>query len=88
MQVNRTDNLDIRVLAQGVTDKPEKTPASTERTDSLTVGAGTYITEALALPKDGRAEAIAEAKALLASGNLDRLENIREAAKNMVERGI
>jgi hypothetical protein len=88
MQVNRTDNLDIRALTQGLTDKPAKAAASTEKTDSLSVGAGGYIEQALALPMDGRASAIEEAKGLLASGELDRLENIREAAEKMVSRGI
>jgi hypothetical protein len=88
MQVNRTDNLDITVLAQGLTDKQAKPTAGTEKLDSLSIGADVYVSQALALPKDGRSEAIEEAKALLASGGLDRIENIREAAMKMVERGI
>jgi hypothetical protein len=88
MQVNRTDNLDIMVLAQGLTDKQAKPAAGAEKMDSLSIGADTYVSQALALPKDGRSEAIEEAKALLASGGLDRLENVREAAVNMVKRGI
>ncbi len=88
MQVNRTDNLDIAVLAQGLTDKQARTAPKAEKMDSLSIGAEGYISQALGLPKDGRSEAIEEAKALLASGGLDSMEAIREAAMNMVKRGI
>lgn len=88
MQVNRTDNLDVNVLAQGLTDKPAKTAPTTEKMDSLSIGAEGYVSQALGLPKDGRSEAIEEAKALLASGGLDSLEVITETAMNMVKRGI
>jgi hypothetical protein len=88
MQINRIDSFDLAALAQGLTDKQAKPTAGTEKMDSLSVGAETYVSQALALPKDGRREAIEEAKALLASGELDNIENIREAAANMVKRGI
>jgi hypothetical protein len=89
MQINRTDNTDIKALTQGITDKPAKA-ANAQTKDSASVDTTGYVARALALPMDGAASAAAidAAKALIASGEIDRFENIREAARNIVVRGI
>ncbi|HSV27296.1 MAG TPA: hypothetical protein VLH60_05330 [Sedimentisphaerales bacterium] len=89
MQVNRTENTDIRPFRDAV-DKPLKAVASAEGKDSLSVDTAGYVAKARALPTDGAASAAAieAAKALVASGEIDSLETIMETAKNIVERGI
>jgi hypothetical protein len=90
MQINRTDNSDVKAMTQGATDKPAKAVANTEARDSASVDTTGYVARAIALPMDGAASAAAvdEAKALIASGEIDRLDLIREAARNIVVRGI
>jgi hypothetical protein len=92
MQVNRTDNTDIKALTTGAgSEKPARVAQETEAKDvSVSVDAAGYIEKALTLPTDaaGSAAAIDEAKALLASGELDKFEAIREAARSIVVKGI
>ncbi len=90
MQVNRTENTDVRALTQGLSEKPAKVAGSTEQTDSLSVDTAGYVARAQALPMDGAASvaAIEAAKALIASGEIDNPATIIETARNIVERGI
>ncbi len=89
MQVNRTENTDVRALTQGLGDKPVKAADNTGRKDSLSVDTAGYVARAMALPTDGAAStaAIEAAKALIASGEIDNPATILETARNIVERG-
>ena len=90
MQINRAENTDIKALAQGAAEKPPKATANTGGKDSLSVDTAGFVAKALQLRTDEASSAatVEAAKALIATGQIDKPEIIREAATSIIARGV
>lgn len=66
---------------------PNKTSTDKNADVALQIDYASLLNKAAQMPQDDT-KAIQKAKELLASGQLESLENIREAAKNILKFGI
>jgi hypothetical protein len=89
MYINRTDSSNINAMPQGgLPDKQARATTAGEGILSVSTDTDGYAEKALSLSPRSAPTAIEEAKALIASGRLDTLDAIRQAAANIAARGI
>lgn len=89
MYVERAINSDMAAIARGVTgEKTAKTSGDKTRNWSVDTDTAGFVRKALSLPLDVPASAIEEAKALVASGQLDSAAAIRQVAASIARFGI
>ena len=87
-KINTNQIQDILGQLSGKQPDVPKTPVDNNSTDaSLQVDYAALISKATQIPETD-AETIKKAEELLRSGQLERLENIREAANNILKFGV
>jgi hypothetical protein len=89
MYVERAVNSDLAALARGgAGDKAAKAPTDKPRILSVDTDTAGFVRKAISLPYDVPASVIEQAKALVASGQLDSASAIRQVATTIANIGI
>jgi hypothetical protein len=89
MYVERAINSDLAAIARGTTgDKTARSSTDKTRHWSVDTDTAGFVRKAVSLPLDVPASVIEEAKALVASGQLDSAAAIRQVALTIANLGI
>jgi hypothetical protein len=89
MYINSIDNNNVNALSQGrQPDKQAKASAAGTRILSVDTDTDGYAEKALSLSSESSSTDIQKVRALLAAGQLDTPDAIRQAAANIATLGI